>query len=135
MDFSSSNGRSSSSSSSSSSSNQQASHADQRRSGPSCLAARSRRTSFCVRSVSIISIFEFSNWASQIPKTNTLLFCSYCLKFQLPGSRPQKQTWNFENLPYICVHMYIYIYIHTHMYYLCVYIYIYIYVYSYIYVH
>ena len=36
-----------------------------------------------IRSVFIISNRKFSNWASQILKTNMLLMCPYCLKFQL----------------------------------------------------
>ena len=36
-----------------------------------------------VRSVFIISNRKISNWASQIPKANTLLMCPYCLKFQI----------------------------------------------------
>ena len=36
-----------------------------------------------IRQVFIISNRKISNWASQIPKTNTLLICPYCLKVQI----------------------------------------------------
>ena len=36
-----------------------------------------------IQSVFIISNRKISNWASQILKTNMLLMCPYCLKFQI----------------------------------------------------
>ena len=51
------------------------------------------------RPVSIISNREISNWASQILKASMLLIFRTVSNFKLPGSRPQKQTWHFENWP------------------------------------
>ena len=51
-----------------------------------------------LRSVVIISNRRISNWASQIPKTNMLPLCPYCLKFKIARAWAAKTNMTFWKL-------------------------------------
>ena len=52
------------------------------------------------RSVSIISIFEFSIWESQIRTNYLWIFVWQYVGFQCAKGWPKKKLWNFGNRPY-----------------------------------
>ena len=69
-----------------------------------CVFRRVKEHRNLLLSVFIISNRKTSNWASQILKTNMLLICPYCLKFQIARVSAAKTNLRFENWPYTLRH-------------------------------